>query len=285
MSSQRVFLSLDRTLIETRACFKSAERFLSLRLTSLLHRPSRSTVTTSRAICIRWGRSCSNQAGTQKPQDSTNSDAKVRGEQTQIKDSDRTENIATIPNLLCAFRLAAAPCVGYLIFNGSYPEAFWLLGIASFTDALDGFIARNVPGQKSHFGAVIDPLADKALMTVTACSLGWVGLMPSWLIAALIGRDVALMVGGFYLRYVSLPPPKTFARYWDGRIVSAEVTPTDISKVHTVLSLFTMGAALGAPVYGLPPDAVLNSMFYLTGVTTVASGVSYMSPGADKFIK
>lgn len=31
------------------------------------------------------------------------------------------------------------------------------------------------------------------------------------------------MVGGFYLRYVSLPPPKTFARYWDGRIVSAEV--------------------------------------------------------------
>merc|ERR1711977_151559 len=99
---------------------------------------------------------------------------------------------------------------GYLVINGCHQEAFWLLGFASFTDALDGFIARNVPGQKSHFGAVIDPLADKALMTCTALSLGWVELMPSWLIGALIGRDVALMVGGFYLRYLSLPPPKTW---------------------------------------------------------------------------
>eukprot|EP00656_Telonema_subtile_P016862 TRINITY_DN1893_c0_g1_i1.p2 TRINITY_DN1893_c0_g1~~TRINITY_DN1893_c0_g1_i1.p2 ORF type:complete len:241 (+),score=41.01 TRINITY_DN1893_c0_g1_i1:124-846(+) len=202
------------------------------------------------------------------------------------KPDDRTENIATIPNALCVFRLAASPCVAYLICTQSYPEAFWLLGVASFTDALDGFIARNVPGQKSHFGAVIDPLADKALLTCTAVTLAWSGLMPCWLVGGIIGRDVALMTGGFYLRYTSLPAPKTWARYWDGRIVSAEVTPTDISKVHTVLALGTMGASLAAPVFGLPSQEVLTGLFYLTGVTTVASGLSYAtSKTAVRFIK
>lgn len=112
----------------------------------------------------------------------------VRRLSSKAPDDERTENVLTIPNGLCALRLAASPYVAHLIVSGSYPEAFWLLGFASFTDALDGFIARNVPGQKSYFGAVIDPLADKALMTCTALALGWAELMPAWLVGAYIGE-------------------------------------------------------------------------------------------------
>ena len=208
------------------------------------------------------------------------------GSTQRSEENERTENIATVPNLLSAARMVAAPCVGYLIVNGQHTEAFWLLGAASFTDAIDGYIARNVPGQMSKFGAVLDPLADKALMVITSVSLGYAGLMPQWLVAGLIGRDVALMLGGFYLRYDSLPEPKTFARYWDGRIVSAQVTPTDISKAHTVLSLAVMGASLSAPVFGVPSQAPLTGLFYLTGATTVLSGISYVtSKTAVQYVK
>ena len=63
-----------------------------------------------------------------------------------------------------------------------------------------------------------------------------------------------------------------------------QVTPTTISKVNTVLSLATMGAALASPVFGFPGEVPLTAMFYVTGATTVASGLSYTRPGAVRFI-
>jgi cardiolipin synthase len=48
----------------------------------------------------------------------------------------------------------------------------------------------------------------------------------------ILGRDVCLGVAAVYYRWVSLPPPKTFARYWDFSLPSAEVHPTRISKVR-----------------------------------------------------
>jgi cardiolipin synthase (CMP-forming) len=52
-----------------------------------------------------------------------------------------------------------------------------------------------------------------------------------WLAVIILGRDVGLGISALYYRYISLPPPKTFARYWDFSLPSAEVHPTTISKV------------------------------------------------------
>jgi cardiolipin synthase len=64
----------------------------------------------------------------------------------------------------------------------------------------------------------------------------------------IIGRDVLLSLSAFYYRYISLPPPKTFARYWDFGIPSAEVKPTQISKYNTALQLVLMGVTTVSPL-------------------------------------
>ena len=79
-----------------------------------------------------------------------------------------------------------------------------------------------------------------------------------------------------------VPPPKTMARYWDFTLPSAEVTPTEISKVNTLLQLLLVGAGMAMPV--LPPGLVelghLGAGFevfqYVVAGTTVWSGASYV---------
>jgi len=66
----------------------------------------------------------------------------------------------------------------------------------------------------------------------------------------IIGRDIILGVAAIYYRYISLPPPKTLARYWDFSLPSAEVRPTDISKVNTALQLALVGCTMGQMAFG-----------------------------------
>lgn len=69
-----------------------------------------------------------------------------------------------------------------------------------------------------------------------------------WLAVIILGRDVALGIAAIYYRWISLPPPKTFVRYWDFSLPSAEVHPTTISKYNTFLQLALMGLTTTAPV-------------------------------------
>lgn len=64
----------------------------------------------------------------------------------------------------------------------------------------------------------------------------------------ILGRDVGLGISAVYYRWISLPPPKTFSRYWDFSLPSAEVRPTTISKYNTALQLGLMGLTTLAPV-------------------------------------
>lgn len=64
----------------------------------------------------------------------------------------------------------------------------------------------------------------------------------------ILGRDVALAISAIYFRWISLPPPKTFMRYWDFSLPSAEVHPTTISKYNTFLQLALMGLTTMAPL-------------------------------------
>lgn len=126
----------------------------------------------------------------------------------------------------------------------------------------DGYLARRFKWN-SVLGTILDPAADKILMTTLTVTLAMKGMLPgSWylflfiifsdvhlvpLAVIILGRDVLLSLSAFYIRYTSLPEPvreytvwscsisnmyqKTFSRYWDFSIPSAEVRPTEISKV------------------------------------------------------
>ncbi|KAJ4304455.1 hypothetical protein N0V88_002068 [Collariella sp. IMI 366227] len=157
------------------------------------------------------------------------------------------ENIYTIPNILTATRLVAAPFIGYCILHDYHTLALGLFAYAGITDALDGWIARRWNLQ-TVVGTIVDPMADKMLMTVLTVALAMKGALPVWLAVIILGRDIGLALSAIYYRWISLPPPKTFARYWDFSLPSAEVRPTLISKVNTALQLGLMGMTTVAPV-------------------------------------
>lgn len=87
------------------------------------------------------------------------------------------ENIWNVPNILTFSRLLAAPLVGYFIVNGNSTLALSLFAYAGITDLVDGWIARKWSLQ-TVVGTVIDPMADKALMTISVVCLAIQGGIP-----------------------------------------------------------------------------------------------------------
>jgi cardiolipin synthase len=83
---------------------------------------------------------------------------------------------------------------------------------------------------------------------------------PVWLATIILGRDVLLGFSAIYYRYISLPPPKTFARYWDFSLPSAEVHPTTISKYNTALQLALIGATTAMPLVTVDVAALMTGM-------------------------
>ncbi|KAK7963673.1 CDP-diacylglycerol-glycerol-3-phosphate 3-phosphatidyltransferase [Apiospora saccharicola] len=185
------------------------------------------------------------------------------------------EDIYTIPNLLTASRLVAAPFIGYAILHDAHAWALGLFVYAGVSDLLDGWIARRWK-MGSVVGSVIDPMADKILMTILTVCLATKGALPVWLAGIILGRDVGLGFAAIYYRWISLPSPKTFMRYWDFSLPSAEVRPTTISKYNTFLQLALMGATTVSPLLTMDVAVALTGLQYTVAATTVWSGLSYV---------
>lgn len=202
----------------------------------------------------------------------------------------KNENIYNIPNFLTATRLVAAPATAYLLIHDQHTAALLLFAYAGITDLVDGYLARKWNLQ-TVAGSVMDPMADKALMIIMTATLGIKGLIPASLAALILGRDASLAIAALYYRYASLPAPKTFLRYWDFSLPSAEVHPTTVSKYNTFLQLVLLGSALALPVLtadshhlpllhdlgigGLDVHGAKRYFEYVVAATTVWSGLSY----------
>ncbi|KAJ3241094.1 hypothetical protein HDU81_001880 [Chytriomyces hyalinus] len=188
---------------------------------------------------------------------------------------DTKENIYTLPNAITLARIAASPVIGYYITVHQYPLALGLLAVAAASDFVDGFIARTF-NMKTAFGTVLDPAADKILMTVLTVSLCDAGLLSVPLAGLIIGRDAGLVGATMVYRYRTLSEPKTWSRYWDVSLPSAEVHPPLISKLNTALQLLLMYVSLAAPVYGVPiSHLALESLRWTVAGTTVGSILVY----------
>jgi CDP-diacylglycerol--glycerol-3-phosphate 3-phosphatidyltransferase len=113
-----------------------------------------------------------------------------------------------LPNLLTLARLAAVPVVGLLLFAQTpltRDLAAVIFVVAAVTDIMDGAIARK-RGITSDFGALMDPIADKALITVALVGLSALGDLPWWVTIVILVREfgvTALRLS--VLRYGVLP--------------------------------------------------------------------------------
>ncbi|MBW0494010.1 hypothetical protein O181_033725 [Austropuccinia psidii MF-1] len=209
------------------------------------------------------------------------------GQSPQAPAHSSRENIYTMPNLLTVTRIILCPGLAYSILHDHHLISSALIFYCGLTDVIDGKLARMYPEKMaSVLGTILDPAADKILMTTLVMSLGWKGLLPLPLALIIIGRDVLLGLSAFYFRYQSLPSPKTFRRFWDFSLPSAEVKPTLISKYNTFLQLALVGITTINPLLPMDLASSLCILHWTVGATTIGSGLSYVfSKDAVRYIK
>uniref|UniRef100_T1HZB5 cardiolipin synthase (CMP-forming) n=1 Tax=Rhodnius prolixus TaxID=13249 RepID=T1HZB5_RHOPR len=196
------------------------------------------------------------------------------------------ENIWTVPNILCLTRIIVTPYLGHLILNADFLQAFYIMVFAGMTDLLDGFIARTWYGQASKLGSFLDPMADKILIVTLFATMTYSNLIPAILTGLIITRDVSLAGAAFYIRYMSLPPPRTLPRYFDMTHATAQLAPTTISKFNTVVQLLTVAITLTASAFNFADHPIVPCCWGLTAATTIASAASYIiSKNTYKILK
>ncbi|GAA2183723.1 CDP-alcohol phosphatidyltransferase family protein [Brooklawnia cerclae] len=118
-----------------------------------------------------------------------------------------THRVWTVPNVLSFLRLIGVPFFFVLIMQYRDFAAIIFLAIASFTDLIDGRIARRFH-QISELGEMLDPAADRLYILATVLGLAVRGIIPWWLLALLVGRDLMILLLVPALRsrgYTSLP--------------------------------------------------------------------------------
>jgi len=110
----------------------------------------------------------------------------------------------TIPNALSALRLLGVPVFFWLIVGPKDDGlALTILVISSFTDWLDGFLARKL-NQFSRLGELLDPLADRLYVVAALIALYLRDLIPLWVVVILVLRDFAMSMLLIYLKRVGI---------------------------------------------------------------------------------
>lgn len=97
--------------------------------------------------------------------------------------------------------MIAAPLLVWLIGQHYFRAALSTVLIAGLTDWFDGYAARKL-GAAGTIGVVLDPLADKALLIAAYVAMGYFQLIPFWLFALVVGRDLVIVVGALLLRWL-----------------------------------------------------------------------------------
>jgi cardiolipin synthase (CMP-forming) len=168
----------------------------------------------------------------------------------------------TIPNLITMVRILATPLFVIFILSNSYGRAMAVFIIAGLSDMADGYIARNFK-QKSPLGAILDPMADKLLITASYLTLGYFEKIPAWLTVIVISRDVVILGGIIALKLFE---------------VEFRIDPAKISKWATAAQILTVFLAILRELVPFPYWLLLTSG-WLTTYLTVASGLVYMVRG------
>ncbi len=166
----------------------------------------------------------------------------------------------TLPNAITFARLCAVPAAIWLVLQHRLDLAFWVFVAAGISDGVDGWLAR-VRNARSKLGAILDPVADKALLVSIYVTLAAIGVLPDWLAILVVFRDL-LIVGGVIMLYLLGQPPA--------------IQPILLSKANTVLQILLAAAALAIGGFGWRAGALLDGLIWATAATTVASGAVYV---------
>ncbi|MGD0231594.1 MAG: CDP-alcohol phosphatidyltransferase family protein [Syntrophorhabdales bacterium] len=170
-----------------------------------------------------------------------------------------------LPNLLSFFRLFVTVFFVLLVAYERYRLALLLFVLQALSDLLDGFFARRM-GTKTSLGAYLDPLADKVMLASSYVVLYFQQIIPFWLMAVVLLRDLVISLGFLILlkRGLTMNP-----------------VPSFVSKATTVLQMLTI-----VYVLGFTDGRVALFFFYpATAILTAVSGFQYVLLGWAVFLR
>jgi cardiolipin synthase len=168
--------------------------------------------------------------------------------------------LAHLPNAICFVRILLVVPIMLFLVRGQYESALLLIVIAGLSDGLDGFLARRF-GWTSRVGGLLDPLADKLLFVAVFAALSWNGLVPLWLFAVVIGRDIVIVSGAFAYELLIGP---------------VEPNPSRVGKLNTAMALLYLFFVMTWQIYGWPSPVSITIVGAGVFVISLVSGLDYV---------
>jgi CDP-diacylglycerol---glycerol-3-phosphate 3-phosphatidyltransferase len=165
--------------------------------------------------------------------------------------------LVNLPNGLTMLRLALVPVfVVFLVADSTASRivAFFVFGVASITDLLDGQLARR-SGMITDFGKIADPIADKALTGSALITLSVLGDLPWWVTAVILAREVGV----------------TLLRFWVIR--HGVIAASRGGKIKTVLQI----VAIGLYILPLPMGWAREAVMAAAVAVTLVTGIDYVA--------
>ena len=170
----------------------------------------------------------------------------------------RQSDFYLLPNLLSLSRVISIPIVIGLLYYEMNIGALITFLLVGVSDYVDGWVARRYQSE-SKLGILLDPLADKLLITSAFIMLIPPGRVPAWMVALIISREMAV---------TGLRAIATNA----GVVISASA----LGKYKTVFQIVSLvGLILHYEFYGIDFHAVGVVLLYLAFALTIWSGIDY----------
>jgi len=169
-------------------------------------------------------------------------------------------SLSWLPNAISVLRIVLVAPILILLLDGQFGWALALFCIAGFSDGLDGYLAMRF-GWCTRLGGLLDPTADKLLITGMFVTLAWIGQIPVWLASIVILRDVVIVSGAIIYNFTVKPVPGE---------------PTRISKLNTALQMLFILFVLSRAGFDWPDKITITMLGASILVTVVISGVDYV---------
>ena len=166
----------------------------------------------------------------------------------------------TIPNLITLGRVFLVPVVFWLLVSGRVQAAFWMFVVAGISDGVDGYLAKRFDWA-SELGSYLDPLADKLLVVSIFIAMGVLQELPSWLVIAVVSRDVLIVIAIMLTWLFSVP---------------VKIRPFAISKANTCAQLVLASTVLADVGFQLGLGTLRWWLIWLTAFLTIGSLVVYI---------
>lgn len=165
-----------------------------------------------------------------------------------------------LPNIITLGRILLVPVIVWAIASNQMTIAFVIFVVAGVSDAVDGFLAKRF-NMRTEIGALLDPVADKALLVSIYVALGISGDIPRWLVILVVSRDF-MIVGAVIISWILDNP--------------VPMKPLMVSKLNTVAQVSFAALILASLGFGFSTWPYEIALMLCVTVLTLLSVSFYL---------